>query len=156
MVTDTELDALDRLARGTVGLTAAALVAAAALVTESSPGAIDRADLTLVQWRALAVVADGRGEPIRVGEVAARLGMSLPSASRLARRLERHGLATSERDEADRRVTLLRVTPAGLDLRDTVVRQRREAMARLLRECTLPRDLEGGLAAIAAAFDGLD
>lgn len=144
MVTDAELDALDSLARGAVGLTAMSLVVG------------NRADLTLVQWRALAVVADGRGEPIRVGEVATRLGMSLPSASRLARRLERHGLATSQRDEQDRRVTLLRATAAGLELRDTVVRHRRDAMARLLRDRRLPKDLEGGLAAIAAAFDGLD
>ncbi len=144
MVTSAELDALDRLARGAVGLTAASLVVG------------KRADLTLVQWRALAVVAEGRGEPIRVGEVAARLLMSLPSASRLARRLERHGLATAERDEHDRRVTLLRVTHAGLELHDTVVQHRRDAMARLLSDRHVPKDLEGGLAAIAAAFDGLD
>ena len=144
MVTEAELDALDSLARGAVGLTATSLAVG------------DRADLTLVQWRALAVLAEGRGEPMRVGEVAGRLSMSLPSASRLARRLERHGLATSERDEQDRRVTLLRVTHAGLELRDTVVRHRREVMARLLRDRHLPKDLEGGLVAIAAAFDGLD
>lgn len=150
MITDAELDALDRLARGTVGLTAASLVAAASRASD------ERADLTLVQWRALAVLAEGGGEPMRVGAVAGRLGMSQPSASRLARRLERHGLATSERDEDDRRVTLLRVTAAGLDLRDTVVQHRRQAMARLLRNRPVPKDLEGGLAAIAAAFDGLD
>ncbi len=144
MITDAELDALDSLARGAVGLTAASLVVG------------ERADLTLVQWRALAVLAEGRGEPIRVGEVAARLGMSLPSASRLVRRLERHGLVTSERDERDRRATLVRPTTAGLELRDAVVRHRREAMARLLRGRSLPEDRGGGLAAIAAAFDGLD
>ena len=82
--------------------------------------------------------------------------MSLPSASRLARRLERHGPVTSERDEHDRRVTRLRATHAGLELRDAVVRHRREAVARLLRDRQVPRDLSGGLAAISAAFDGLD
>lgn len=144
MVTEAQLDALDRLARGAVGLTAASLVVG------------DRADLTIAQWRGLAVVADAAPEPTRVGEVAGRLGMSLPSASRLVRRLERHGLVSSARDESDRRVTLVRATRQGLALRDVVVRHRREAMARLLRDCTLPTDLATGLEAIASAFDGLD
>jgi DNA-binding MarR family transcriptional regulator len=144
MVTDADLDALDRLARGAVGLTAASLVVG------------ERADLTIAQWRGLAVVADAAPEPTRVGEVAARLGMSLPSASRLVRRLERHGLVTSMRDESDRRVTLVHATKQGLALRDTVVRHRREAMGRLLNGRTLPADLSNGLMAIASAFDGLD
>lgn len=144
MVTDSQLDALDRLARGAVGLTAASLVVG------------DRADLTIAQWRGLAVVADRAPDPTRVGEVAARLGMSLPSASRLVRRLERHELVTSARDETDRRVTLVTATPSGLELHEAVVRHRRETMAGLLRDRRLPGDLGGGLSAIADAFDGLD
>lgn len=144
MVTDAELDALDRLARGAVGLTAASLVVG------------DRADLTIAQWRGLAVVAAAAPEPTRVGEVAARLGMSLPSASRLVRRLERHGLVSASRDERDRRVTLVSATTEGRRLHDVVVRHRRAAMRDLLRDRALPSDLAGGLASIAAAFDGLD
>src|SRR5438045_1366818 len=84
------LAALSRVVAAGVGLTARALAQ-----TEAAD------DHTLAQWRTLVVI--GRG--MRVGEVAVRIGASGSSASRLVRRLERRGLATTERDEADRRAT---------------------------------------------------
>jgi len=105
------------------------------------------------QWRALVVI--GRADQVRVGGVATAAGMSLPSTSRLIRRLERGGLVTSNRDEEDRRATLVTLTPAGRRLRDDVVRGRRVLMegALLARGTRLPEDLNGGLAAIARAFE---
>ncbi len=140
---DPLLAALDRIARASVGLTATALVSSG------------HADLTLAQWRLIAVVA-GATRPIHVGDIAARLGTSMPSASRLVRRLEDRRLVDTMRDEADRRSTLVRLTDAGSDLWAEVVADRRAAMARLLEgEAQLPGDLGAGLAAIADAFEEL-
>lgn len=139
------LDGLERITRSAVGLTAASLVAVA-----------PRSDLTIAQWRALAVVGES-AVPVRVGDVAIRLGMSLPSASRFVRRLERRGHVSTERDEADRRVTLVRVTPAGATLWAAVVSHRRAALDRALEgRATLPDGLADGLRAIADALDDID
>jgi DNA-binding MarR family transcriptional regulator len=81
--------------------------------------------------------------------------MSLPSTSRLVRRLERRGLVTTERDADDRRATLVRMTRLGRGLRDEVIHRRRAMMegAILSHAPNLPRGLAPGLAAIARAFD---
>jgi DNA-binding MarR family transcriptional regulator len=135
------LDSLEFLMFGAIGMTSVALAGAAA------------GGLTMSQWRALVVI--GRADQVRVGGVATAVGMSLPSTSRLIRRLERDALVTSVRDEADRRATLVTLTPAGRRLRDEVVRGRRVLMeeALLARGTRLPEDLEAGLAAIARAFE---
>jgi DNA-binding MarR family transcriptional regulator len=135
------LDALEELMVGAIGMTSVALANAAA------------GGLTMSQWRALVVI--GRADQVRVGGVATAAGMSLPSTSRLIRRLERGGLVASNRDEEDRRATLVTLTPAGRRLRDDVVRRRRVLMeeALIARGTRLPDDLNGGLAAIARAFE---
>jgi DNA-binding MarR family transcriptional regulator len=135
------LDALEELMVGAIGMTSVALANAAA------------GGLTMSQWRALVVI--GRADQVRVGGVATAAGMSLPSTSRLIRRLERGGLVASNRDEEDRRATLVTLTPAGRRLRDDVVRRRRvlREEALIARGTRLPDDLNGGLAAIARAFE---
>ncbi len=135
------LQSLEDLTFGAIGLTALALAGGAG------------GGLTILQWRALVVI--GRADQARVGGVATAVGMSLPSTSRLIRRLERDGLVTSVRDEADRRATLVTLTPAGRRLRNEVVLRRRALMeeALLAGGTRLPEDLDGGLAAIARAFE---
>ena len=134
------IDSLEYLMFGAIGMTSIALAGAAA------------GGLTLSQWRALVVI--GRADHMRVGAVATAVGMSLPSTSRLIRRLERYGFVSSVRDEGDRRATLIALTPAGHRLRDEVVMRRRALMeeALLASGPRLPKDLSGGLAAIARAF----
>lgn len=114
---------------------------------------VSAGELTLPQWRALVVV--GKAGAVRVGDVAVSIGMSLPSTSRLIQRLERRGLVTTERDESDRRATLVRITSAGHTLREAVVARRRTMMddALATHAPRLPRGLAQGLAAIANAFD---
>jgi DNA-binding MarR family transcriptional regulator len=119
------VETLERLVIGAVGMTAVALA-------EFAPAA----DLTLPQWRALLVVASGDGA--RIGEIGARVGMTLPSASRLVRRLERRGLVTTARDEADRRGTIVRPTPGGMDLWSKLVDYRRGLIANLLDDLPDP------------------
>ncbi len=110
------VEALERLLVGGIGLTALAVAEEAEAV-----------DLTLAQWRALVIAAETDG--VRVGELAYRLGVKVPSASRLVRRLERRGLVTAVRDEDDRRATIVRPSPTGRTIRDSVVSRRRRLIA---------------------------
>lgn len=135
------IEALELLMFGAIGLTTLALAGSATR------------ELTLSGWRALVIL--NRSEKTRVGVLASAVGMPLPSASRLVRRLERDGLVTTERDEADRRATLVKLTPAGHQLRDRVVARRRALMEEALatRSPKIPKGLAPGLAAIAHAFE---
>ena len=62
----------------------------------------------------LETLADGRKR--RVGDVAAELHVSQPTASDALATLERHGLVVRRRDPADRRRTLISLSPAGTDI----------------------------------------
>ncbi len=133
------LAAVDRLVGAAVGLTARALAEAGA-----------GADLTVVQWRAVVVAGEGP-EGRSVGEIAARLGLALPSASRLVRRLVRRGLVAIGPDERDRRRTLVALTPAGVRLRGDLLELRRGLILRLVggRPGALPEDPIAAMEAIA-------
>ena len=84
----------------------------------------EAAELTLVQWRVLVIASQTEG--LRIGELAAHLGISIPSASRLVRRIEAQGLVTAMRADDDRRATNIALTKAGREIVDAVVRRRRE------------------------------
>jgi DNA-binding MarR family transcriptional regulator len=135
------VEALERLVVGAVGITTLALA-------ECAPAA----ELTLPQWRALLVVA--RADGVRIGEIGSRVGMALPSASRLVRRLERRGLVSTARDESDRRGTIVRPTAAGLELWEHLVQYRRRMIADLLDTlpAPLPVELVGALERLERAF----
>lgn len=136
------LDAIDSLALELVALTARA-------IDES----VDDLDLTLAQWRVIVVIGQRR-RPLRVGEIAGHIRASLPSTSRILRRLERRGLITTERDERDRRATLVRLTPAGVTARRKVVQARQRYIATALGNgsAPLPADLAEGLETIVRAL----
>lgn len=113
--------ALERLLSAGIGITAWAI------------GRSEHAaSLTMVQWRLL-VIAGARQEP-RVGELAAHLGISVPSASRLIRRLEMRGLVETARAEGDRRATIVTLTSRGRELVDDVMAQRRELIGQALHD----------------------
>ncbi len=135
------LEALELIIFGAIGMTSFALADASA------------SELTLSQWRALVVV--GRTDGLRVGEVAVRVGMSMPAASRLLRRLERRGYVVTARDEGDRRATLVRLTAEGSRVRKAVIDRRRALLnaAVASHASRLPKDLSGGLKVLAEAFD---
>src|SRR5690348_13208153 len=71
-------------------------------------------ELTMAQLKTLVVLAEA-GAPA-VGDVAARLGVTLPTASHLIERLVQAGLAERTEDPHDRRRALVRLSPAGDDL----------------------------------------
>ncbi len=117
--------ALERLLSAGIGITARA-------ISDSEHAAA----LTLAQWRLLVIATHRRGP--RVGELAAHLGVSVPSASRLVRRLEMRGLVETARAEDDRRATTVSATRRGRDLVDDVIAQRRGLIEQALRD--QPRD----------------
>lgn len=135
------VEALERLVVGTVGMTAVALA-------EFAPAS----ELTLQQWRTLVVVT--RSDGVRIGEIAARVGLSLPSVSRLVQRLERRDLVTTERDARDRRGTIVRATRAGVDLWAGLAEHRRRMIGDVLDGLPepLPSDFASALEQMDAAF----
>ena len=110
---------IERLLTSGIGITARAIDQTA-----------QAAELTLVQWRVLVIASQVPG--LRIGELAAHLGISIPSASRLVRRIETQGLVTARRADDDRRATNVALTSAGREIVDAVVRLRRELIGRAL------------------------
>ena len=142
-VTDAIVDDLERIAVGSVGLTTRALAGADAGI-----------ELTFPQWRVLLVLGEGE-DGARIGEVAARVGVTLPATSRLLRRLERRGLTTLTVDEQDRRATRARLTDHGRAVRAAILDHRRTALRDVVSAIPAAqrRDLGSRLRAIA---DGLE
>jgi len=110
------ISALERIVIGSVGITTRALAQAAPDV-----------ELTFSQWRALLILGESPTGH-RVGEVAARVGVTLPATSRLLRRLGRRGLVSLAPDEADRRATRATLTANGARVRDAIIAFRRAAL----------------------------
>jgi DNA-binding MarR family transcriptional regulator len=131
--------ALERIVIGAVGLTTRSLAQAA-------PGT----DLTFPQWRAILIVGEGT-DGARVGEVAAREGVTLPATGRLLRRLERRGFVTLATDESDRRATRARLTDRGHEVRRAIMAYRRTALREIARRTNGATSGEGALATVADA-----
>ena len=130
---------LEKIVVGAVGLTTRALA-------QADTGF----ELTFPQWRALLVLGE-REDGARIGEVAARVGVTLPATSRLLRRLERRGLTALAPDERDRRAKRARLTNRGRAVREAILDHRRMALrliATTLRDID-QLDLPSGLRAIA-------
>ena len=120
---------IERLLTSGIGITARAIDQTA-----------EAAELTLVQWRVLVIASQTEG--LRIGELAAHLGISIPSASRLVRRIESQGLVTAMRADDDRRATNIALTKAGREIVDAVVRRRRKLIGLALS--AKPEDLPAG------------
>ncbi len=139
---DTLTDDLERIVVGAVGLTTRALA-------QADTGF----ELTFPQWRALLVLGES-DDGARIGEVAVRVGVTLPATSRLLRRLERRGLTTLAVDELDRRAMRARLSDRGRAVREAILDYRRAAirdLARVLPEPG-PLSLADGIRAIAIEF----
>lgn len=134
------VDWLEGIVFGGVAITTEALIYAT------------REELTFTQWRAILFVGED-AEGCRVGEVGGLLHASLPTTSRLLRRLERRGLLTLERDEQDRRATRARLTPAGIEMRSSVLTYRRNELAAIADEVKPPASANRVLRTLAARFD---
>lgn len=107
-------------------------------------------ELSFPQWRVLVVLADPNGLP--VAEVSRLIHVTLPATGRQLRRLERRGLVDFEPDGKDRRVTRVRLTAAGLDVRRSIMGQRRDAIERSLADLRPARAVVDAVALIADAL----
>ena len=82
--------------------------------------------LTPAQERALRMIARGT-EPLRMTELADRLGIVPRSVTTVVDALEEAGLVRRETDPRNRRAILLRLTPVGDAVRDELRESRRRA-----------------------------
>ena len=131
---------LERIATGAVALTTRALA-------HADTGF----ELTFPQWRALLVLGES-DDGARVGEVGARVGVTLPATGRLLRRLERRGLTSLSVDEQDRRAIRAQLTERGRAARESILAHRRTALVEIARSLgeTDRLQLTDGLRIIAA------
>lgn len=125
------LDLIDRLSIELVATTNAAIVDVGA------------GDLSFPQWRMLVVLGSAHG-PLRIHEIADRVGASMPSASRLVGRMERRGLVSGSRDSIDRRGRWIGLTADGETLRARVISRRRALIEKSLGDIAID---QGSLAA---------
>jgi DNA-binding MarR family transcriptional regulator len=134
-------EAIDRVVVAGVALTARALSQA---TTES--------DLSLPQWRVLVVLGDATG-PLRLSDIAAHLGVTLPATSRQLRRLERRGLIAIRPHERDRRAVSVELTQAGERVRRTIVKHRVAAIRDATRDVAVSDEGLAQLSELAATLD---
>lgn len=96
------------------------------------------ADLSVPQFRCLAFIQ--REKQPTMGNVAAFIGVTLPTASAMIDRLVRDGSVRSFNDPADRRRTLVETTAAGAELLQRIGCDARQSLAERLAQCS-PDDL---------------
>jgi DNA-binding MarR family transcriptional regulator len=108
-----------------------------------------RGELTPTRLTALAVMADAG--PMRLGALAARLGVQVSTMSRIADIMAASGWLERRPDEADHRACVVAITSAGSALLDSV----RQDGATRLAAC-VARLGPGDLAALEAALPVLE
>jgi DNA-binding MarR family transcriptional regulator len=90
-------------------------------------------DLTLSQLKTLSLLGElPPSSPLSLKDVAERLGISLPAASRAVDPLVRRGLAERREDTEDRRIKRVRITPKGDVLGQRLMAARVAALEELL------------------------
>ncbi|HVV75436.1 MAG TPA: MarR family transcriptional regulator [Mycobacteriales bacterium] len=141
----------DELTDAVLGVSRALVGIALRTVAEES------SDITLVQFRALATLAEHSSQPVRA--LAALLHVNPSTVTRMASRLRRKGLLTSRSDPDDRRVTRLEITPAGEAIVNAVTARRQEIIGRIVQR--IPEEQRAPVvdslrAFTAAAGDGPD
>jgi DNA-binding MarR family transcriptional regulator len=109
-------------------------------------------DLTMAQFKALLFI--GARQPLPVGQVGAALGARLGAASALVNRLARLGLVVRTENPADRRQTLIGLSPAGEALL-TRAQEHTMAQARAMFRRLSPRGREAWAVAIEEAVRAL-
>lgn len=105
-------------------------------------------DITLAQYRTLVVLAS-RG-PRKLADLAGILAVTPPTAGRMCDRLARRELVSRDREESDRRVVRISLTPAGRAIVDEATRRRRVYIAEILSG--LPGEGQRQVAAALRAF----
>ena len=84
------------------------------LISDEFHAVVRRARLPVLQWRVMAALVEGHA--LSVGDVAVIVLRPQSTLTRVAERMVRAGLLLRESDAADRRVTRIRLSAAGLKL----------------------------------------
>jgi DNA-binding MarR family transcriptional regulator len=113
------IDLLESLAFASVAMTARAIAETAG------------SELTFLGWRTLVIVGASE-DALRLSDLAERLGVSRPSASKLVHRMARRGLLDLEPDPDDGRGLCLSLGSEGARLRAAVIDRRRRLLAESL------------------------
>jgi DNA-binding MarR family transcriptional regulator len=92
------------------------LLVAAGHVRQLVAEACEAHGITQAQYNALRILRGARPSGYPRGEIASRLVERAPDVTRLIDRLEQQGLVERTRSTDDRRLSLTRITRAGLDL----------------------------------------
>lgn len=112
-----------------------------------------RLQLTMAQLKGVIVL--GRRGEMPVGSLARELAVGLPAASAVIDRLVQHGMVHRHEDPADRRRTLVRLSPQGEDLLGRLRHGSRDLLRQLLTRIA-EEDLSAlmrGLRALAHVAD---
>jgi DNA-binding MarR family transcriptional regulator len=116
----------------------AALLAQASHLISSEFHAVVRAHgLSVSEWRVLASLAGG--EPIPFGQLAEVAVLKQPTVTRMLDRMEAKRQVERLAHDGDRRVTLVRITPAGNRTVERLIALAREHEQRVLEPFGLPR-----------------
>ena len=92
------------------------LLVAAGHIRQKTEAACAPHDLTAAQFNVLRILRGAYPEGYPRGEIALRMVERAPDVTRLTDRLERRGLVERTRTRTDRRLSITRITKAGLDL----------------------------------------
>jgi DNA-binding MarR family transcriptional regulator len=113
--------------------------------------AVDELELSLTQIKALRALIDA-GEPLSIGAVGERLGLSLPAVSRAVDGLVRRDFVTRAEDPDDRRSKRLALTRKGRRTHDQLYALRVAGIRQFVEELDGEEReaLAAGLAPIAA------
>ena len=113
-------------------------------------------DVTPAQMDALLVLYEPSSMPM--GELASQLGLTESAATRLVDRLVKMNLVRRDRDETDRRVVRVRLSPYGRQLAELVFERREARFQRVLsRLSKADQDsLIRGLTALLKVFQDLE
>jgi DNA-binding MarR family transcriptional regulator len=107
----------------------------------------DRAAPAPLSPRHVAALEQVRGGPLTVGELASRLGLTLPTVSGVLADLDRAGLVERRPDPADRRRTIVQVIPGQAALVGHWLDGAAKPLARVLEQLT-PAEQEAFLKAM--------
>lgn len=97
-----------------------ALLRTTDVVRHQLAAAIAPSGITLQQYNVLRILRGAEPEGLCTLAIAERMIERAPGITRLIDRLEKKGLVRRQRSQEDRRQVLCRVTPAGLELLETL------------------------------------
>ena len=109
---------------------AALLAQASQLISSEFHEVVRRHGLSVSEWRVLASLAGSDG--ISIGQLAQLALQKQPTMTRMLDRMEARGEVARFAHDADRRVTLVRITPAGQRIVAKLITLAREHEARVV------------------------